>query len=104
MQSPSSIAQRKFDPGRVVITPAASDLIERGQLDPIPFLSRHLCGDWGDMSSHESRENNKALVRQNHMGNELFSSYDNGGEAAPRIWVITEADRSRTTLMLITDF
>jgi hypothetical protein len=104
LHSPASLASRKFDPGRIVITPAVNDLVERGELDPTAFLSRHLSGDWGDMTTHERRENNQALARKNHMGNALFSSYDNGGLAGPRVWIITEADRSVTTLMLITDF
>jgi len=100
--SPASLARRKFDPGRIVITPAVNDLVERGELDPAAFLSRHLSGDSEDMTARERREYNQALARNNHMGKALISSYDNGGPAGPRVWIITEADRSVTTLMLST--
>jgi hypothetical protein len=61
--------------------------------DPVRFLSRHASGDWGDLDAHDRRENELALEH----GRRLLSSYP-AGEG--RVWVITEADRSVTTLLL----
>lgn len=84
----------KFPLGRVVATPGALEaLAEAGQL-PLLFVSRHARGDWGELPPEDVRENERALKE----GSRLFSSYKTArGE---KIWVITEADRSATTLLL----
>jgi len=57
-------------------------------------LSRHKKGDWGDMSPEDKNENDLALK----MGNiRIFSAYES--PALPKIWIITEADRSATTIL-----
>ena len=87
-----------FDLGEVVATPGALAELERQQVLPIALLSKHLRGDWGSVSAEDALANDYALKE----GNRLLSSYT----IAPnvRIWIITEADRSVTTLMLPSEY
>lgn len=87
-----------FPPGRIVATPGALALLERAKKTPHAFLSRHLRGDWGDLCQDDKAENELSLKH----GLRLMSSYhlidsDN-------LWIITEADRSLTTLLLPSEY
>lgn len=93
----------RFPLGRVVATPGAMALLAATSVSPLALLARHLRGDWGDVDAHDATQNEIALLS----GLRLLSAYSiqsstTGGETdAPRvIWVITEADRSVTTLLL----
>ena len=79
--------------GRVVATPGALQLLREAGEDPLHLLSRHASGDWGELDPHDRRENGLALKH----GRRILSSYPAGGG---RVWVITEADRSVTTILL----
>ena len=83
-----------FPPGRLVATPGALALLEQINKSPLEFLSRHLRGDWGDLCQEDKTENELSLKH----GFRLMSSYQVAD--TQRIWVITEADRSLTTLLL----
>jgi hypothetical protein len=79
--------------GKVVATPGALKLLlERGE-HSFDYLARHATGDWGDLCEHDRRENERSLVH----GWRVVSSYPVGEKC---IWVITEADRSVTTILL----
>jgi len=79
--------------GRVLVTPGALRLLlERGE-HPFDYLARHATGDWGDLCEHNRRENELSLEH----GWRILSSYPVGVKC---IWVITEADRSVTTILL----
>jgi hypothetical protein len=62
--------------------------------DGLEFLSRHVRGDWGDLSEEDRRENDLS-VRQ---GFRILSAYNL--RTGVKIWIITEADRSATTFLL----
>lgn len=85
----------RFALGRIVATPGAIDALEAAGTTPWGFLRRHQIGDWGELSEDDRRENERSLVE----GARLLSAY-----RLPRtnrkLWVITEADRSATTLLL----
>ena len=83
-----------FPPGRMVATPGARALLEQTNKSPLEFLSRHLRGDWGDLDQEDKTENELSLK----YGYRLMSSYE--VTRTEKIWVITEADRSATTLLL----
>ncbi len=85
----------RFQLGQVVATPGALDALERAGVTPLRLLGRHESGDWGDLSDDDIAENEFSLKA----GFRLLSAYmlPNTGE---KIWVITEADRSVTTLLL----
>jgi len=84
----------RFAPGRVVATPGALRKLADAGLSPEALLARHLRGDWGELDGDDRRENEQSLVR----GLRLLSSYAVG--EGVRVWIITEADRSATTLLL----
>jgi hypothetical protein len=79
--------------GRVVATPGALKTILGAGGDPFAYVARHASGDWGDLCTQDRRENGLALRH----GRRVLSSYAVG---EGRVWVITEADRSVTTILL----
>ena len=80
--------------GRLVATPGALDLLNHLELSPLDFVSRHWRGDFGDLDDHDVKANEYALRH----GLRLLSSYRIN--ANDKLWIITEADRSSTTLLL----
>ena len=83
-----------FPPGQIVATPGALRLLEETNESPLEFLSRHLRGDWGDLCQEDKVENELSLKQ----GFRLMSSYPITDRE--KLWIITEADRSVTTLLL----
>lgn len=91
---------RPFRLGRIVATPAALAALEAagGRVVSARLLRRHLAGDWGDLDAEDRAANYCALLE----GARLLSAYVlSTGE---RVWIITEADRSATTLLLPSDY
>ena len=87
-----------FPLGRLVATPGALALIRSAGKDLLPtLLERHQSGDWGDVSPEDTRENEFSVKH----GFRIISAYRVGGE---RVWVITERDRSTTTLLLPSEY
>lgn len=87
-----------FPAGRIVATPGALALLEEAQKSPSEFLSRHLRGDWGDLCPEDKAENELSLKH----GFRLLSSYP--VTDSDTLWIITEADRSVTTLLLPSEY
>lgn len=94
----------RFALGRVVATPGAVEILEEAGADALALLRRHASGDWGEVPTHDARENEPS-VRE---GFRVLSSYPVGdgeaGEAEERVWIITEADRSSTCLLLPSEY
>nr|WP_227460078.1 hypothetical protein [Cupriavidus pauculus] len=88
----------RFAPGHVLATPAALAALTQADITPQSLLLRHLCGDWGDLDELDHQQNNFALA----MSARLLSSYALPG--GRKVWVITEADRSATTILLPDDY
>ena len=84
----------RFPLGRVLATPGALQALEKAGQQPQEFLDRHVNGDWGEVDCHDAAENEFSLQR----GFRLLSSYTTA--AGDKLWIITEADRSATTLLL----
>jgi hypothetical protein len=82
-----------FDLGHVVMTPGAAAL----GVDFSPYIARHAAGDDGDLDSFDKQQNRRAI----NEGLRILSAYDVpiGNEETERIWIITEADRSTTTVL-----
>ena len=88
-----------FPAGQIVATPAALALLEQVNKTPFEFLSRHLRGDWGDGLCQDDKTENELSLKE---GFRLLSSYKvTEGE---KLWIITEADRSVTTLLLPSEY
>jgi len=85
----------RFPLGRLVPTPGSLALLADTGTDPIRLLSRHAVGDWGSVPADDARGNDLS-VRE---GFRIISSYPLPPSEA-RLWIITEADRSATTLLL----
>lgn len=83
-----------FSLGQIVATPGALALCAEAGVRPTQYLSRHVSGDWGLVDPEDGEANEAALVR----GGRVLSAYVVPG--GQRIWIITEADRSATTLLL----
>jgi hypothetical protein len=79
--------------GRVLATPGALEALDEAGEYPFGYLSRHAAGDWGDLCAFDRKENARSL----RYGWRVLSSYEVG---EGRVWVITEADRSVTTILL----
>jgi hypothetical protein len=83
-----------FPLGQVVATPGALDALDRAGQDSWEFLRRHASGDWGDISEADRKENELSLRE----GFRLLSAYTLAD--GTRIWIITEAGRSSTCILL----
>ena len=88
-----------FPLGRVVATPGALATLGEAATSPAELLIRHQAGDWGEVSPEDARENERSLKH----GWRVLSSYP-VGEAGEKVWIITEADRSSTCLLLPNDY
>jgi len=91
---PTRPTKQLFPFGQVVATPGALEALEEAGQGAIEFLRRHAAGDWGEVDAEDAKENDLSLKE----GFRILSAYrTNKGR---RIWIITEADRSATTLLL----
>lgn len=84
---------RLFPLGRILATPGAVSQLEEAGQSPHEYLRRHAAGDWGDLDPQDQAANDRALSE----GGRLFSAYTLPTD--DRLWVITEADRTVTTLL-----
>jgi hypothetical protein len=84
--------------GRVVATPGALRTLDEAGVSPASLLTRHINGDWGELDEHDRKENEFSLKN----GFRILSSYALSNGA--KIWVITEADRSSTCLLLPSEY
>jgi hypothetical protein len=89
---------KPFPLGQIVATPGALEALARSGQSPTDFLDRHVAGDWGEVDEHDRQANEDALVD----GDRLLSAYQTCLD--DRLWVITEWDRSVTTLLLPEDY
>jgi hypothetical protein len=87
-----------FALGRAVATPNALRVLEAHGVRPATLLRRHVRGDWGELSGADAAANREALEH----GGRIFSSYRIGEDLT--VWVVTEADRSVTTVTLPEDY
>ena len=92
-------SQARFSPGQVVMTAGAAGLVRQGRLSPTPDLRRHLHRAWGGPSDSDRRQNDAALQSGE---DRLFSSYQVTRDL--KHWIITEWDRSVTTLLLPSEY
>jgi hypothetical protein len=83
-----------FPMGRIHITPEALAALIGQALIEKTYLLRHVHGDWGEVGQEDWALNDRALVD----GSRILSAYTT--ERGIRIWIITEADRSSTTILL----
>ena len=83
-----------FSLGQLVAAPGALQALTEAGQPPIDFLARHVHGDWGDVCQDDAAANDLAIAE----GARIFSVYHTS--AGTKIWIITEADRSSTYIVL----
>lgn len=86
--------QKLFDHGQLVATPGAVDALNDAGDSPFTFLTRHVTGDWGELDDEDKKENDFSVKN----GFRILSAYRTS--KGVKIWIITEHDRSVTTILL----
>ena len=86
-----------FALGITVATPGVLDLLDRARTNASTYLTRHQSGDFGSICSEDEQANRVAILH----GFRILSAYNISDE---KLWVITEADRSATTLLLPSEY
>ena len=87
-----------FTLGQVVATPGALSALQKAEQQPAEFLDRHVNGDWGEVPEEDKRENDFSVQH----GFRILSAYTT--TAGDTIWLLTEADRSFTTILLPSEY
>ena len=88
----------KFQLGQVCATPAALEALQVNEVIPADLLARHHNGDWGDLDDDDKTENEYSVKH----GLRIFSAYNL--KDGQRIWILTEWDRSATTLLTPSEY
>lgn len=94
--APTTPPQPLFALGQLVGTPGAIKALEDAELAYQDYVARHHAGIWGDLSAEDREANDAALLA----GGRLLSAYVINWLTGAKIWIITEADRSATTILL----
>jgi hypothetical protein len=92
------VTTARFPLGRLLATPGALRALDEADVGALAYIARHQCGDWGDVCADDARANDQALGD----GTRLFSVYTL--PTGVRVWIITEWDRSSTTILLPEDY
>ena len=92
------IANAVFPLGRVDMTSGVHAIVQGGNLNPATSLRRHATGDWGDLCADDKQLNDQSIQGEGR----LFSSYEITDQF--KLWIITEWDRSVTTLLLPSEY
>ncbi|MBW8016574.1 MAG: hypothetical protein FVQ82_10325 [Planctomycetes bacterium] len=94
----------KFKLGKTVITPGGIDALSKSNQLPDPFLNRHITGDWGDICQEDAELNNQAIAHEGEEDKQMrvMSVYKTNKNET--IWIITEWDRSVTTILLPNEY
>src|SRR5436190_10259625 len=103
MQPNSNTSERtsvtRFALGQTFITPGAEEALQIAGQTAIEFLRRHMSCDWGSELSDDDVQENELSLKE---GFRLLSAYRTG--KGQKLWIITEADRSATTILLPSDY
>ena len=94
----TQISVTRFALGQTFITPGAEEALQIAGQTAIEFLRRHMSCDWGELSDADIAENELSLKQ----GFRLLSNYQTG--KGQQLWIITEADRSSTTLLTPSEY
>jgi len=99
-----SLNTPKFKLGKTVATPGALDALSKSNQSPQSFLERHIMGDWGNVCKEDAALNNEAVAYEGNMDKQqrVLSSYKTS--KGDIIWIITEWDRSVTTILLPSEY
>ncbi len=85
---------KKFPMGQVVATPGAINAMNDAGDHPNDFLFRHATGDWGEVPREDAELNDLAVIEDSRILSAYFT------KSGVKLWIITEVDRSSTTILL----
>ena len=102
----------RFPLGQIVATPGALELLQETGFSAAALISRHVHGDWGDLCEEDRTENEFAVTRRLRIlscyrlvdAARLAATPTDKRSSLPTLWIITEADRSVTTLLRPSDY
>ena len=92
-----------FSLGQIVATPGVLALFEQTGASPNEYLARHIRGIWGELGPEDMKSNDEALIH----GGRLLSAYtvkEATGAKREKFWIVTEWDRSVTTLLMPSEY
>ena len=95
---PDSGPKPLFSLGQLVGTPGVIEALAQAEQEPLEFLARHVTGDWGELDDEDKAQNDFSV--KNNL--RILSAYTL--QTGERIWLITEADRSATTILLPSEY
>jgi len=87
-----------FALGQIVATPGALELLGKSGESASSFLVRHARGDWGDVDAEDGKLNDRAVLE----GSRILSAYHT--RTGEKLWIISEADRSSTCILLPSEY
>lgn len=93
----ATLARQRFDLGTTLITPAAREHLAAAGVAEGALVARHATGDWGELCREDWLENERSIVR----GWRILSSYPIADDV---VWIITESDRSLTTIFMRSEY
>jgi hypothetical protein len=104
METVMDKSPKRFRLGQIMATPGALAACEESGEDTIHFIQRHAHGDWGDLDAHDKAMNEQAIAREGDPEKQLrvLSCYRT--RKGVKLYVITEWDRSYTTILLTEDY
>jgi hypothetical protein len=90
----------KFSLGQIVATPGALEALKKANQSAMEFIKRHIQADWGDLCDEDKQQNELAIANEGELEkqNRVISAYTT--KLGEKLWVITEADRSSTCILL----
>ena len=90
----------RFSLGQIVATPGALEALRNANQSAMEFIKRHIQGDWGILDEHDKQQNELAIAHEGDLEKQgrVFSSYTT--RLGEKLWIITEADRSSTCILL----
>lgn len=97
-EAPRQQRRPLFELGQIFMTRGVAELVAQRKVNPIGLIQRHVVGDWGDLDADDKAANDHAVK----CGDRVLSSYAIASGA--KVWIITEWDRSVTTLLLPSEY
>jgi hypothetical protein len=91
-----------FNLGQLAMTQGVQEVVVREGFSPLEFLMRHQAGDWGEMCPSDWSQNNRGISTDPEERGRLMSAYTTPG--GTKIWIITEWDRSVTTILMPSEY
>ena len=94
----------QYSEGRIVATPGALDVLQKASVQAASLLARHQSGDFGDLDPSDKELNLEAIAHEGGDKQQRVMSVYKIGTETETIWIITEKDRSVTTLLLPSEY